>query len=399
MMRWASRIAAVLVGFLIATHAAAEAPKSPFGVPVPSQQASQGGEAQQGSPSILRSAFAWILAEQQRVNRQLAAAVKDMKDGNMLEGTLVLAFLSFMYGVLHAAGPGHGKAVISSYVLANERTVRRGIMLSFLAAGIQAMSAIVIVGVLAILLNATSLQIRSAEAWIETVSWGFVALVGLWLLWSQIKSMRARRALGEHAHGATLIPARAEAHSHAHAHAHAHADAGHQHHDGACCGHDHGPGHAHSHAGHGHTQGHAQAHAHTHTHSHDGACCDHAHMPDPRQLEGELSWRKALAIAFSVGIRPCTGAILVMIFALSQGILLAGVFSTFAMAFGTAITVSVLASLALGSRELAQRVAGSDSGWGGMVSSGAGLLGSGLVFAMGISFFFASLSSTGTSPL
>lgn len=118
-------------------------------------------------------------------------------------------------------------------------------------------------------------------------------------------------------------------------------------------------------------------------------------MPDPKDLQGDLSWSKALAIAFSIGIRPCTGAILVLIFSLSQGLFLAGVFSTFAMALGTAITVSLLASLALGSRDLAVRLAGAGRGWAGTVASSAAFAGSALVFLMGVSFFIASLNGTG----
>ena len=80
-------------------------------------------------------------------------------------------------------------------------------------------------------------------------------------------------------------------------------------------------------------------------------------------LAGPLSWRKILAVVFSVGIRPCTGAILVLVFALTQGLFWAGIAATFAMAFGTAITVAVLATLALGSRELALKLGGTSSTW------------------------------------
>lgn len=114
-------------------------------------------------------------------------------------------------------------------------------------------------------------------------------------------------------------------------------------------------------------------------------------MPDPKDLQGDLTWGKALAIAFSVGIRPCTGAILVLVFALSQGLLWAGVFATFAMAIGTAMTVSALAALAVGSREFAARIGGAGSSWASAVSSGAGLLGASLVLIMGTVFFFGSL--------
>jgi ABC-type nickel/cobalt efflux system permease component RcnA len=117
-------------------------------------------------------------------------------------------------------------------------------------------------------------------------------------------------------------------------------------------------------------------------------------MPAPKDLEGELGWRKALAIAFSVGVRPCSGAIIVLIFALSQGLLWAGIFATFAMALGTAITVSVLAALAVGSKELAQRMAGENSLWAQRIGLAAGLTGSALVLLMGTLFFFASLKGS-----
>ena len=118
-------------------------------------------------------------------------------------------------------------------------------------------------------------------------------------------------------------------------------------------------------------------------------------MPAPKDLEGPWSWKKAFALAFSVGIRPCTGAILVLVFALSQGLFWAGVFSAFAMAIGTAITVSILAALAVGSREMARKLAGEGSPWASRIGTTAGILGSALVFLMGASFFVASLNGSG----
>ena len=71
-----------------------------------------------------------------------------------MAGAVVLAALSFIYGVVHAVGPGHGKMVISSYVVANEQTVRRGVVISFIAAALQALTAVALVGILAFALNA-----------------------------------------------------------------------------------------------------------------------------------------------------------------------------------------------------------------------------------------------------
>ena len=64
-------------------------------------------------------------------------------DGSAVWGLLGL---SFLYGIFHAAGPGHGKAVISSYVVANEETWRRGVVLSFASALLQAFVAVAFVG-------------------------------------------------------------------------------------------------------------------------------------------------------------------------------------------------------------------------------------------------------------
>jgi ABC-type nickel/cobalt efflux system permease component RcnA len=311
----------------------------------------------QAAPSgPLQQAYLWLMAKQSEINQRLAAAVRDIRTGNPVLATLILAGLSFAYGVLHAAGPGHGKAVISSYVLANERTMRRGIALSFLAAFIQGLSALLIVAVLVLGLKATGLTMKTTERWLETLSWGFVAAVGAWLLWRQIASLRQRHE---------LAPATEHAHHH-----------GHDHHHDHNCGHDH----------------HQHDHHHHHDHAHGDACCSHAHMPDPKQLEGAWSWRKMLPIAFAVGIRPCTGAILVLVFAIGQGLAWAGVFATFAMAIGTAITVSALAALAVGSRELAARLGNSGGIGAERVRTIAGLGGSAAVLALGLFLFVGSLT-------
>lgn len=304
-------------------------------------------------PGMLAQMSAWVAEKQAMMHRELSGAVRRFKSADPISAALFLAMVSFAYGVLHAVGPGHGKAVISSYVLADGRTMRRGVFLSFLAAGIQALSALVLVAVLILLLRATGMQIRVMEAWLETISWGLVALVGVWLVYYQLRGM--------------FKPA----------HATPDGGSGHHHHT-----HDH-----HHHHGHGHDHGH---------HHHADSCEACAHLPAPAELQGDLSWRRAFAIAFAVGIRPCTGAILVLVFAIGQGLWWAGVFSTLAMALGTAITVSALAALAVGSRELAKRLAGgSSSKWSDRIQLAAGLGGASLVLILGTMFFVGSLSGLG----
>ena len=286
----------------------------------------------------------WVRDKQEEAHTALRSSIQGLKTAEPLNAALLLAGISFLYGVLHAAGPGHGKAVISSYVLADGRTVRRGVLLSFLAAGVQALSALALVGILIAALRWTGLQARAMEAWLETASWGLVALVGVWLVYYQVRGALAPA----HAHGA-----------------------GHHHH------------------------GHHHHHHNDHDHHHHGDACEVcAHLPAPSQLQGDWSWQRALSLAFAVGIRPCTGAILVLVFAIGQGLWWAGVLSTFVMAIGTAITVSVLAACAVGFREATARIAGRGSSkWGDRVQLAAGLGGAGLVLILGVVFFIGSLGT------
>ena len=325
---------------LAATEVAPAAPPSAFSRPV---------AAPFQAPGPLGRLFAWVLDKQQTLQRSLATSVKGLKTDHPMGGALTLAALSFVYGILHAVGPGHGKTIISSYVVANEETARRGVIISFIAAGLQALTAVALVSLLLFGLNATGLQVNAWSNQLESVSYAMIALVGLYLLSTQL--MRLWR-------GRRHVVSASAAGSHA---AHGPGDHAHGHHDHHHEHHQHGPGEA----------------------------CDH--IVDARQLAGPFSWRKVMAVVFSVGIRPCTGAILVLVFALTQGLFWAGVAATFAMALGTAITVAVLASLALGSRELALRLGGANAMWANAVWTTCAIGGAAIIFLFGLLLFVASL--------
>jgi nickel/cobalt exporter len=244
--------------------------------------------------------------------------------------------ISFLYGIFHAAGPGHGKAVISSYLVANDETWKRGIVLSFASAMLQAITAIAIVGIAAVLLGATAKVMGDTVRVIEIVSYGLIILIGLRLLW-----VKGRAFLN------LLRPAK-QVHAH-----HAHDHHAHDHH------HDHGHSHAH----------HDHAHHH-HDHGDEAHAWGHAHAPEPNELVGRHWWKRGLTAIVAVGLRPCSGAIIVLVFSLAQGLFWIGVASTFAMGLGTAITVAVIATLAVGARSLAGRWAKAKPGTGMLLLRG-----------------------------
>jgi nickel/cobalt transporter (NicO) family protein len=321
---------------------------SPFGTPRP--------QAAPVAPAD--GAVGWILAKQAEFYKQFSGLIRAAKsDGSAAWSLFGLAFL---YGIFHAAGPGHGKAVISSYIVANDETWKRGVVLSFASALLQALVAVAIVGVAAALLNATAATMTRAVYWIEVVSYGLIVLIGLRLLWVKGRAFisTARTLHKPAAVGAAVTPADHGHHSHDHTH-HGH-DHGHHHHD------HHGHGHHH------HGGDHARDHAHHHDHDHDdhASAWGHAHAPEPQELAGPGGWQRGLSAIVAVGLRPCSGAILVLVFALAQGLFWAGVVATFIMGLGTAITVAVIATIAVGAKAWAQRFADARSGYGMLAMRG-----------------------------
>ena len=86
----------------------------------------------------------------------------------------------------------------------------------------------------------------------------------------------------------------------------------------------------------------------------------------------------------AVGLRPCSGAIIVLVFALAQGLFWVGVASTFVMGLGTAITVSAIATLAVAARGLAGRLASAKPGKGMLLLRGLETAAAGVIVVFGV---------------
>jgi nickel/cobalt transporter (NicO) family protein len=312
--------------------------QTPFGGPRPSAEPQVGG------------IVGWLLSKQSEFYREMSSTIRAAKSDGTAIWTLLA--ISFAYGIFHAAGPGHGKAVISSYLVANQETARRGIVLSFASALMQSIAAVVIVGVCAWLLNATARTMCGAERTIEIASYALIAAFGARLVW--IKGAGFVRAL----QGPQPALAMAAAtHHHGHDHDHHHHD---HHHD----------------AGHVHDEH-----------------CGHSHGPAPSELAGPGGWRRGFGAIFAVGLRPCSGAILVLVFALAQGLFWAGIAATFAMGLGTAITVAVIAVLAVSAKDLARRLSGANEGGGALIMRGVEFGAAGLVLLFGVGLLFGYLTA------
>ena len=313
--------------WLAAQSALAQAPRNPFGV-----GAEQGGGSAEGIAG-------WILTRQ----NEFYIALKTAVHAAAINGTAAwtLAGLSFAYGVFHAAGPGHGKAVVASYMLANEQALKRGLAISLLAALLQGAVAVALVGLAVLAFNATSARMNDAANLIEELSYLGIVALGVWLVWTK---------------GGALLAALRSAGGHA----------------------DHGHRHPHN----------DRRDAHVHDEH-----CGHFHAPDPSTLGKGFTWRAALTTVVVAGARPCSGAILVLVFALAQGIFLIGVWSVLAMSLGTAITTSALATMAVLAKGIALRFTGGDDARSRALVSGLEVLAALVVVAVGVSLLVGATTS------
>ena len=335
-------LAAVLMLDAVAHAILAQAP---FGGPRPSAEPQASG------------IVGWLLAKQSEFYREMSATIRAAKSDGSAVWTLLA--ISFAYGIFHAAGPGHGKAVISSYLVANQETARRGVVLSFASALMQSLVAVLVVAVFALLLNATARTMCGAERAIEIASYGLIAAFGARLVW--VKGASFMRALQVR----EPVPATAVA------------------------AHHHGHDHHHGHPRHHHDD---EDHGHHHHHGHDEHA-GHSHGPVPSELAGPGGWRRGLGAIVAVGLRPCSGAILVLVFALAQGLFWAGVVATFVMGLGTAITVAAIAVVAVSAKDLARRLSGAREGGGALIMRGVEFGAAGLVLLFGVGLLFGYLAA------
>ena len=227
-----------------------------------------GAPAQGADPGWLGGLIAEIAAGQRWLNERLADEIHGIGDGWAVLGIIALGFA---YGVLHAAGPGHGKIVVVSYLASHRARLVRGLALGGAIATVQAVSAITIVVVFALVLDVSRLALVRELPLIELASYGLIVCLGLWMA---VGALRGRTG------------------------------------------------------------------------------CAHGHHDE------DADGRSLAAMALAVGVRPCTGAILVLLFALANGMLVVGILATLAMGLGVALTISGIGLGAIGLRAVIARLAG-----------------------------------------
>ena len=339
------RLCAATVAAFIGA-AAAHAGTSPFGVATPD---SQSGLADAGP---FTGIVYWAMQMQATFYRQLTAALSAFSGSS--SASVWLVALSFAYGIFHAVGPGHGKAVISSYLVATGDSRRRGVALAFAAGLVQALSAIAIVTVASIVFSVTAVTMTRWTDGVEIASYGLIAALGLAMLLRKggdaFRLMRVAPATAsefscqEMPSGATAVTDLVGGSRH-------------------------------------------------------GVDCACVTAMDLARTGGTATRMQIAAAVASIGMRPCSGALIVLVFALSQDLYALGIVSVLAMAAGTGMTVAAVAALTGTARDWVSRVARSDNAWSARLSALVQLGAAALVFLFGAMMTTGALAASGVIPL
>jgi ABC-type nickel/cobalt efflux system permease component RcnA len=197
-----------------------------------------------------------IAATQRELNRTISRELRAVRETGSTRALLVVTGVAFVYGVLHAAGPGHGKLVVSSFFLARQARVVAGILTGTAISFLQAATSIVLVCGLGVVLGQHGFDVLGRSVWLEAVSYALIIAIGL--------VIAANAARGAH----------------------------HHHHDDA-----------------------------------DG--------------------RVGVGVIVAAGVTPCASALIIMLFALTNGALLIGIGATLVMAVGMSLTTSLVGILTI----------------------------------------------------
>ena len=268
-----------------------------------------GGLVAEAQPAWLRGLLSGVNRGQRQLNQALSRELRRLREGDVGRAALAVAWIAFLYGVLHAVGPGHGKLVLSSLFVARDVRLRTAIGISGLVSLLQAGSAIALVSVVSLVLGWGGFDVLRNSRNVELVSYGLIVLIGLAMLGGSLCEIWDHRRRGQ-SHG------------------------------------------------------------------------------DPTRLRSAGS--VPLGLVLATGATPCASAVIILLFALGQGVFVVGVAAALVMAIGMGLTVSLVGLLAIAVRRGTVRAVGASSGATHWVKDLLGVAGAAAITTLGLVLLLAA---------
>ncbi|MDX2322040.1 MAG: nickel/cobalt transporter [Moritella sp.] len=270
-------------------------------------------------PTLITTGMQW----QKQINSELSELLYAAKNEGLIAG-MSLMLMSFMYGILHSVGPGHGKLIVTTYIATQDAKVKLSLIITLVSSLMQALVAVGVVSVLLMLFDASMREINHKAELLIPLSFYMIILLGAVIIWRNLVSIY--RAIKDNKKSLNsehniviqrLTPISTPLSSVNQAPFTPSPLTG---------------------------------------HVHDGNCgCGHQHVVSSEKINDASSFKEYLAIILSIGIRPCTGAIMVLLFANMLDIYWLGIVSAVVMALGTALTTSTIAIMTITGKQAVRR--------------------------------------------
>lgn len=221
----------------------------------------------------------WALDQQRTLQSDMAAGIQAVRDGAPA-AWLALMAAAGTYGFVHAVGPGHGKFLIGGIGLGVQISAMRLAIVAIASSLVQAIWAIVLVYGGFVVFERVAANIAGwSEAYLATVSYAAIGGVGSLIAWRGLKAFLARSP--KHTHDMS--------------------------------DHDHAP------------------------------CGCGGHGPSASDIARMTSFRATVMVILSIAVRPCTGALFLLIIAWQMDIAAAGAAAVMVMGLGTAAMTALVA--------------------------------------------------------
>ena len=261
-------------------------------------------------PTLIMASMQW----QKDINEQIIALLYSAQNELVSSGTSLI-LLAFIYGVLHSLGPGHGKLIVTTYLATHPTKFKISLILTILSALLQALVAIIVVSVLLMIFNSTMREVNNEANHLVSISFYSVVILGLIIIFRNLKTLLKKQSSRPSPMKITAIKPIFNKIKYNHS------------------------------KGNATVTGIAQ----------DNSCgCGHVHFVGAEEINKASSLKEYLAIIFSVGLRPCTGAIMVLLFSNMLDLYWLGVISALFMSVGTALTTSIIAVMTTLSTKIVQ---------------------------------------------
>ncbi len=254
-------------------------------------------------PGFTHKIMARIGKFQRSLNKNLSLLTKRIKETKSTKLLFFIMFVTFIYGVVHALGPGHGKTLTFSYFLSEETNIKKGIAVGCIIGFLHATSALFLVLLLYFTIKKAHLNnIEEMSRTIKLVSYALIAVIGLFLLAKKVYDIRKRRGFkGE-------------------------------------------------------------------------------------EIEIQNT-QSIIPFAIAVGLVPCTGSTIVLLFSLSLGVLKIGIISIIFMALGMATTISIVGILTILAKSKVKKILSEKSNGYSLFQNIVSVLGAFLIFMLGAILF------------